>query len=231
MDENCTDKAVFFDIDDTLLDTSSFAETARRAAINNIVENGLPIEEDEAYDIFKEIIAEKGSNYDKHFNVLTKRVIGAEDPYLIALGMTTYHNVKFSLLQPFPRTIAILIYLKTKGYKLGAITNGLTIKQWEKLIRLNLHPFFDIVLTSEEVGYEKPHPEIFKEALRRMHCSADKSVMVGNKYETDIVGALNAGMAGILVNSELTFEQEQEIEDKNLNVTVLNNISDVDTVL
>lgn len=145
--------------------------------------------------------------------------------------MTTYHNVKFSLLQPFPRTIAILIYLKTKGYKLGAITNGLTIKQWEKLIRLNLHPFFDIVLTSEEVGYEKPHPEIFKEALRRMHCSADKSVMVGNKYETDIVGALNAGMAGILVNSELTFEQEQEIEDKNLNVTVLNNISDVDTVL
>ncbi|OWT33475.1 haloacid dehalogenase [Methanobrevibacter sp. 87.7] len=231
MDENCTNKAVFFDIDDTLLDTSSFAETARRAAINNIVENGLPIEEDEAYDIFKEIIAEKGSNYDKHFNVLTKRVIGAEDPYLIALGMTTYHNVKFSLLQPFPRTIAILIYLKTKGYKLGAITNGLTIKQWEKLIRLNLHPFFDIVLTSEEVGYEKPHPEIFKEALRRMNCSADKSVMVGNKYETDIVGALNAGMAGILVNSELTFEQEQEIEDKNLNVTVLNNISDVDTVL
>ncbi len=231
MDEECKDKAVFFDIDDTLLDTSSFAELARHAAINNIVENGLPIEEDEAYDIFKEIIKEKGSNYGKHFNVLTKRVIGAEDPYLIALGMTTYHNVKFSLLEPFPRTIAILIYLKQKGYKIGAITNGITIKQWEKLIRLNLHPFFDIVLTSEEVGYEKPHPAIFEEALKRMNCSADKSVMVGNKFETDIIGAVNAGMGGILVNSELTFEQEEMIEKENMDVTVLNNISDVDTVL
>ena len=231
MGENFEEKAVFFDIDDTLLDTSSFAELARHAAINNIVENGLPIEQDHAYDILKEIIKEKGSNYGKHFNVLTKRVIGAEDPYLIALGMTTYHNVKFSLLEPFPRTIAILIYLKKKGYQIGAITNGITIKQWEKLIRLNLHPFFDIVLTSEEVGYEKPHPASFEEALRRMNCSADKSVMVGNKFDTDIIGAINAGMAGILVNSELTYEQEQMIENEKLDVTVLHNISDVDTVL
>ena len=225
------DKAVFFDIDDTLLDTSSFAETARKAAVNMIVEHGLPIEEDEAYDILKEIIAEKGSNYNKHFNILTKRVIGEEDPFLIALGMTTYHNVKFALLQPFPRSSAILLYLKTKGYKLGAITNGITIKQWEKLIRLNLHHFFDIVITSEEVGYEKPNPEIFKEALRRMHCKAEKSTMVGNKFITDAMGAINAGMSAILVNSDITFEQEQEIEDKKLDITVLDNISDVDTVL
>lgn len=225
------DRAVFFDIDDTLLGTSSFAETARKAAINMIVENGLPIEEEEAYDILKEIIAEKGSNYNKHFNILTKRVIGQEDPFLIALGMTTYHNVKFALLQPFPRSSAILLYLKTKGYKLGAITNGITIKQWEKLIRLNLHPFFDIVITSEEVGYEKPHPEIFKEALKRMYCSAEKSTMVGNKFETDALGAVNAGMNAILVNCNLKFEEEQRIEDEKLPITVLDSISDVDTVL
>ena len=151
--------------------------------------------------------------------------------YGVAEEIDSDHNVKFSLLEPFPRTIAILIYLKKKGYQIGAITNGITIKQWEKLIRLNLHPFFDIVLTSEEVGYEKPHPAIFEEALRRMNCSADKSVMVGNKFDTDIIGAINAGMAGILVNSELTYEQEQMIENEKLDVTVLHNISDVDTVL
>ena len=76
-------------IDDTLLDTSSFAETARKAAIEMMVENGLPLEKDEAYELLKEIIAQKGSNYDKHFNVLTKTVLGEEDPFLIALGMTT----------------------------------------------------------------------------------------------------------------------------------------------
>ena len=55
--------------------------------------------------------------------------------------------------------------------------------------------------------------------------------MVGNKFDTDIIGAINAGMKGILVNSELTFEEEEMIEKENLDVTVLNNISDVDTVL
>ena len=81
-DNKLEEKAVFFDIDDTLLDTSSFAETARRAAIEMMVENGLPLEKDEAYDLLKEIIEQKGSNYDKHFNVLTKTVLGEEDPFL-----------------------------------------------------------------------------------------------------------------------------------------------------
>ena len=103
-----TDKAdesvVFFDVDDTLLDTSTFAETARKAAIELMVDNGLPLDKDEAYYLLKDIIKEKGSNYDRHFNVLTKTVLGKEDPMLVALGMITYHNVKFALLRPFPKT-------------------------------------------------------------------------------------------------------------------------------
>ena len=108
-------KAVFFDIDDTLLDTSSFAELARRAAINTMVENGLPLKKSEAYSLLQDIIDQQGSNYDKHFNLLTKSVFGEENNLLISLGMITYHNVKFALLRPFPKTTDILIYLKSKG--------------------------------------------------------------------------------------------------------------------
>ncbi|MBX7076376.1 MAG: TIGR02253 family HAD-type hydrolase [Methanobacteriaceae archaeon] len=225
------EKAVFFDIDDTLLDTSSFAETARKAAIEMMVENGLPLEKDEAYELLKEIIAQKGSNYDKHFNVLTKTVLGEEDPFLIALGMTTYHNVKFALLRPFPRTTNILVYLKTKGYKLGAISNGITIKQWEKLIRLNIHGFFDSVITSEEVGFKKPNRHIFEEALSQMDCKAEKSIMVGNKLDIDVMGAVNAGMKAVLVNSHINIEDEEQIIEENLDIKVLNNISELDTIL
>ena len=161
-------KAVFFDIDDTLYDTSGFARLARKAAINVMIDAGLPLSSDEAYKLLKEIIKEKGSNYDKHFNILTEKVFGEEKPLLIALGMITYHNVKFALLRLFPKTPSTLIYLKSKGYQLGVISDGITIKQWEKLIRLGLHHFFDEVVTSEEAGVAKPDERIFQLALDRM---------------------------------------------------------------
>ncbi len=225
------DKAVFFDIDDTLLDTSSFAELARHAAINTMVENGLPLDSDKAYELLNEIIVEKGSNYDKHFNVLTKKIFKEEKPLLIALGMITYHNVKFALLRPFPRTSNILIYLKSKGYRLGVISNGITIKQWEKLVRLNLHYFFDEIITSEEVGVEKPNKAIFKDALDKMNCKAEKSIMIGNKFEVDIMGAVDAGMSAILVNSHISEEKKQKIKDENLDIKIISNIGELDTIL
>ena len=224
-------KAVFFDIDDTLVDTSSFADLARHAAIESMCNNGLPLEPDEAYDLLKDIIKDKGSNYSKHFNILTEEVLGKEDPLLVAIGMTTYHNVKFALLRPFPRTSAILIYLKSKGYKLGAITNGITIKQWEKLVRLGLYPFFDIVITSESVGVEKPDPEIFKIAMKRLNVSAGSSLMIGNSFETDILGACNAGIQSMIINSEITGQQQQLLNEKGYRVRQLSSLIDLMKIL
>ena len=169
------DRVVFFDVDDTLLDTSTFAETARKAAIELMVDNGLPLDKDEAYGVLKTIIRQKGSNYGKHFNILTEVVLGHEDPMLVALGMITYHNVKIALLRPFAETIDTLIYLKSQGYRLGVISNGITIKQWEKLV--------------------------------------------------------NAGMSAILVNSDVTEEDRAYIRKEQLDITIIENIGDVNTIL
>ena len=224
-------KAVFFDIDDTLYDTSGFAELARKAALSTMIDAGLPLSHKEAYSLLREIINEKGSNYDKHFNVLTKRVYGEEKPLLIALGMITYHNVKFALLRLFPDTMSTLIHLKKNNYQLGVISNGLTIKQWEKLIRLGLYHFFDDVVTSQEAGSEKPDRKIFQMALERMGCQANKSVMVGNKFSDDIIGATNAGMSAILVNSQLTAAEKEQIRVEGLDVKVVPDISQVKNLL
>ncbi|HII84907.1 MAG: TIGR02253 family HAD-type hydrolase [Methanobacterium sp.] len=224
-------KAVFFDIDDTLYDTSGFAKLARKAALQAMIDAGLPLSQQEAYLLLREIIKEKGSNYDKHFNILTKRVMGDENPLLIAVGMITYHNVKFALLRLFPDTMSTLIYLKKKDYQMGVISNGLTIKQWEKLIRLGLYHFFDEVVTSQEAGSEKPDSEIFQLALERMGCKAEESVMVGNKFSEDILGATEAGMSAILVNSELTENEKEIIEIEGLKVDVISDIGQVNTIL
>jgi len=224
-------RAVYFDIDDTLYDTSGFAELARKAALSVMIDAGLPLNSQEAYVLLREIIKEKGSNYDKHFNVLTKQVFGKENPLLIALGMITYHNVKFALLRLFPETISVLIYLKKKGYHLGVISNGLTIKQWEKLIRLDLYHFFDEVVTSEEAGVEKPNKEIFELAMNRMNCEPHMSVMIGNNFREDIIGAINVGMSAILVNSQLTEVELENINKDGLKVDVVTDIGQIKKIL
>ena len=68
-------QAVFFDMDDTLYDTSGFASIARRAAVKSMVHNGLQCSEEEGYEHLMEIVREKGSNYSKHFNILTNLII------------------------------------------------------------------------------------------------------------------------------------------------------------
>ena len=230
MIKNDDDRVVFFDVDGTLLDTSDFAETARKAAIGLMVDNGLPLDKDEAYGVLKTIIREKGSNYGKHFNVLTQ-VLGHEDPMLVALGMITYHNVKMALLRPFPETIGTLIYLKSQGYRLAVISNGLTIKQWEKLVRLNIHSFFDEVITSEEVGKKKPNRLIYDVALRKMKGNPERSMMIGNKFKEDALGAVNAGMSAILLNTDITEEDRDYIKQEKLDITLIDNIGDVNTIL
>ncbi|MGZ7095039.1 MAG: TIGR02253 family HAD-type hydrolase [Methanobacterium sp.] len=220
-------KAVFFDIDDTLYDTSGFAKLARRAALNVMIDAGLPLESEEAYLLLREIIDEYGSNYGKHFNVLTKKIFGEEKPLLIALGMITYHNVKFALLRLFPQTTKTLIFLKEKGYKLGVISNGKTIKQWEKLIRLDLHHFFDHVITSEEARVEKPDTRIFELAMKKMECNANNSIMIGNKFREDIIGALNSGMGAILINSKLKESDKEYLEKEGTKIEVLDNIGEI----
>ncbi|MDO5851807.1 MAG: TIGR02253 family HAD-type hydrolase [Methanobacteriaceae archaeon] len=223
--------AVFFDMDDTLCDTSGFAHIARTAAIKAMVDNGLPCTEEEGYTLLKEIIKEKGSNYNKHFNILTKKLTGKEDPFLIVNGIITYHNTKFAMLRSDPVCFSTMIYLKTKGYKLALISNGVNIKQWEKLVRLNLYPFFDEVITSESVGYSKPDKKIFDIAMKRIGSTPETSIMIGNDFNTDIKGAYNSGMRAMLINSKLTSKQQEFIDNNEYKLTILSNLGELKDIL
>ncbi len=224
-------KAVFFDIDDTVYDTSGFAKLARKAALNVMIDAGLPLSPDDAYSLLREIIKEKGSNYDRHLNVLTKRVFGKENPLLIALGMITYHNVKFALLRLFPQTMSTLIYLKAQGYHLGVISNGLTIKQYEKLVRLGLHHFFDSVVTSQEAEVEKPDIAIFELAMDKMGCKAENSVMIGNSFNDDILGAINAGMSAVFLTQKLKGSEKDYIEKTCLKIDIISDIGEIKDIM
>lgn len=87
------------------------------------------------------------------------------------------------------------------------------------------------VITSEEVGAKKPDKLIYDVALRKMNGDPEKSIMIGNKFKEDALGAVNAGMSAILVNSDVTEEDRAYIRKEQLDITIIENIGDVNTIL
>jgi putative hydrolase of the HAD superfamily len=97
----------------------------------------------------------------------------------------------------FPHTHETLSHLKSK-YRVGLITNGFSEVQQIKIRQSNLEAYFDHVIISEQVGFKKPDPIIFQHAagLCKAHVSA--CLMIGDNLDTDIKGALDAGMDALL---------------------------------
>ena len=96
----------------------------------------------------------------------------------------------------FPGAIEVLDKLKER-YSLHIITNGFREVQHFKMRNAGLTPYFSTVTDSESVGVKKPNPLIFQKALSDASCNPTSSVMIGDSYEADILGALQVGMNAI----------------------------------
>jgi putative hydrolase of the HAD superfamily len=99
----------------------------------------------------------------------------------------------------FPGTIELLDYLKPI-YRLHIITNGFEEVQTLKLRNSNIESYFQTVTNSERVGVKKPNPLIFQFALNQANSSPEKSVMIGDNLEADILGAQAVGMHHLFFN-------------------------------
>ena len=89
--------------------------------------------------------------------------------------------------------------LKDHGLKLGLISN---VEHDINPImeQLGLPQWLDIVVTSQETGFNKPHPEIFKAALKQAGVKPAEAIYVGDQYQVDVVGARGAGLKGVLID-------------------------------
>ncbi len=189
-------KAVLFDIDNVLYNSSYQVEMARRAAVQAMIRAaGWDISVEEGMERLEDIVGKYGSNFNKHYDML---VGDRDDKYrIVAAGVVAYHNTKRLHLKPYDDTVPILTRLRNSGYKTGIVTNGLAVKQWEKLVRLGLENIFGTVVISEEAGVEKPDPAIFERACGELEVLPEECVYVGDRLDTDILGANKAGMTSV----------------------------------
>jgi HAD superfamily hydrolase (TIGR01549 family) len=91
--------------------------------------------------------------------------------------------------------------LKNSGFQLITISNVSSSRNLATYLRkAGLLEYFDILIASGDVGFEKPNPEIFRVASRLSKTPVEKILHVGDKYEEDYLGARAAGVNAILID-------------------------------
>ena len=211
-------KAIFLDWDDTIGDWT----TAEHKALQDIyVHYSL----DRLYDTFEDYL-----NAYKPYNLelwgmygrgeVTKEKLQFERFYRPIEGLPATGDALRNLANEIgaeflrltnkyfclmPDAEKIVRYLASK-YPLTIISNGFKEVQYYKFEYSGLAPYLTHTLISEEIGINKPQPEIFRIALKRNGITADEAVMIGDSYSSDIAGAKAAGIDQIWIHEGETEE-------------------------
>ena len=98
-----------------------------------------------------------------------------------------------------PGTREALVAFRDRGLRLVVVSNSDGTVE-DLLTDVGLREFFDAVVDSHIVGYEKPNPKIFLHALEVVGASAETTLHVGDLYEADVVGARAAGVHALLLD-------------------------------
>lgn len=203
-------KAVFFDLDHTLWDfeMNSLEAINELFDIHQLAAKGVPAKKDfiETYRLINDELWEL-----YHMNKITKEMLrnGRFQKVLLAFNIDDallskkladdYLSISPKKKNLFPGTIPLLEYLSQK-YSIHIITNGFKEVQYTKIKNSGLEKYFEHIHISEEIGFKKPQAEIFHYAVSKSGTVHESCIMIGDNVETDITGALNAGIDHILFN-------------------------------
>ena len=197
---------IFFDIDGTLFDQEN---AEKLAAIRFFKENitDLQVNQKEFValrDLYQNnflVSLLKGLSPLERNRMLMKDLFGHHISNEIA-DQKTNDFLKFykQNWSPFHDVIPCLEQLKSKRLNLGIICNGDYDRQVDKLDRLGIKNYFDVITISNQKGLNKPHKHIFLEACNEANIKPEQSYYIGDNLVYDAIASKNAGINGIWIN-------------------------------
>lgn len=200
-------KHVFFDLDHTLWDFDKnseltfqevFQELEISIKVNDFLEVYMPINLNYWRLFREEKVSKSKLRYGRlkdSFNALEFTISDGKINKIADLYIEYLPNYNYLL----EGTLDLLDYLKSK-YKMHIITNGFDEVQHLKIKKSGLNSYFDKIITSESVGVKKPNPKIFEFALNQANTIPQESIMIGDSYDADVIGAIEFGMMAIHCN-------------------------------
>lgn len=205
-------KHIFFDLDRTLWDFEANSKKALEHIFHQYKLHShfhhfesfhhtyLKINNDLWKKYGKKKITKEQLRDTRFLKTLQQHQVNDED---LALKISeAYINLSPNQTQLFPNALDTLSELKNRGYILHIITNGFQEVQYIKLNNSNLSPFFDVIVCSEHIGFNKPDKRIFIHALELADAKVEESMMIGDDLQVDVLGANQVGMEAVLFDPE-----------------------------
>ena len=232
-------KWIFFDLDNTLWDFTAASGLAIRQIYDVTPELQSGAGSFENFDriyhqinalmwpLYEEGLTDVDSLKTERFRLAINPADKSEEIYRrcmeindLYLGFLACRNLAL------PGALQTLEYLSS-GHKIGVITNGFIDSQANKLKYSGLWDFISLMIISEEVGVAKPGIEIYQEALRQAGCKPGEALMIGDNLNSDIHGALNAGIDTVYLRRNNAPEASEEIKNHNGNARLIATIGEL----
>jgi putative hydrolase of the HAD superfamily len=166
-------KAVLFDLDNTLYNYDECNKIAMDQ-VYKVFKKESDIERDDFEHLFADAKAEvkrtligTAASHSRvlYFQRLTEKVHNTVTPEQIFELYNAYWDTLISNAKLFDGVIEFLEELKSKGIKVIIVTNLTAFIQMRKIIHLGISDYVDYLVTSEEAGFDKPHPAPYLLAL------------------------------------------------------------------
>lgn len=176
-------KAVFFDLDDTLYDCSgALTDGARRRAAQAMVQSGLPLDEEAAYQLQVEMARRHGPRFQVFDRIAEEHGMGED---FVEAAMAAYNSDDVNGIAPFSDVAPTLQALQKQGFLLFLVTNGVHARQRRKIDLLGIGQFFDeIVVNDRELGHVCE--ESYLDLMNRYGLAPAECVAVGDRIFSEI---------------------------------------------
>jgi putative hydrolase of the HAD superfamily len=207
-------EAIFFDLDDTLLNDNRASEVAwQKACEISANKTGLF----SSQELFKRINVirkqywsdpkryvpydEARLTYNFGRTVIAKTALielgYCRDDNTAAEIVDNYAQLKLECLELFPEAEKVLETLQKRGTRLALLTNGEAREQRSKIERTGIQKFFNCCFVEGELGHGKPDRKIFELALNRLQVEPLQAWMIGDDLHNDIKGAQQSGIFAV----------------------------------
>lgn len=207
-------KGIIFDLDNTIYNYSDCHETAILNCFSEI--NRIRPEYDIAsittiYDTISNEL-----KYELHLTASThnKSIYIKKIVEKLNLGYNYFSKINKLYWETFYENMKcydgvrdFIIWNKEQGIKIGILTDYETEYQVMKLEKLDLLKYIDNIITSEEVGIEKPSNKMFLTLLTEMKMKNTDVIMIGDNFNKDILGAIRMGIFGYLFSNKNVFHE------------------------